>query len=131
MSQINSLLAYGDCQRLFEAALKDAKGARAMIGSYEQCLNMRTRMHYFRNLDRKANLQVYPVGNAMHGTSIYDPYVVRNPVKDEDGNWWLYVEPRSNTEMVIEGLSEGGLEFIENVTDVESHEVHLIEDQSK
>ena len=130
MSQINSLLAYGDCQRLFEAALGDPKGARAMIGTQEQCLNMRTRMHYFRNLDRKANLHVYKPGDAMYGTSIYDPYVVRDPVCDEDGNWWLYVEPRSNTNMIIEGLSEGGLNFVENITDVESHEVHFIEDKT-
>lgn len=123
MSQINSILAYGDCQKLFEAALADPKGARACLGTYEACMNMRTRMHYFRNLDRKANQATYPEGHMLHGTSIYDPYVVRDPIKDEDDKWWLYVEPRGATEMVIEGLSEGGLDFIEG----EGHEIKMIE----
>lgn len=126
MSQINSLLAYGDCQRLFEAALADPKGARALIGTYEQCMNMRTRMHYFRNLDRKANHATYPEGHMLHGTSRFDPLVVRDPVRDEDNRWWIYVEPRGSAEMIIEGLSDGGLEFI----DSEGAEVKFIEDKS-
>lgn len=126
MSQINSLLAYGDCEKLFKAALADPKGARAMIGTYEQCMNLRTRMHYFRNLDRRANKSIYPVDHMLHGTSVYDPYVVRDPIRDEDGKWWLYVEPRTAADMVIEGLSEGGLDFI----DAESEEVRFIEDKT-
>ena len=130
MSQINSLRAYTDCQRLFDSALADPKGARARIGTWEQCVNMRTRMHYFRNLDRKANSQTYPADHPSHGVSIYDPYVVRL-LPDEDGEWWVYVQPRASDDMIIEGLSEGGDQLIDaNITDGEAHEIHQIEDKS-
>lgn len=130
MSQINSLRAYTDCQALFDRATLDPKGARARIGTQEQCINMRTRMHYFRKLDREANERVYPVDDPMHGTSIYDPYVVRL-LPDEDGEWWVYVQPRTPGDMVIEGLSDGGDQLIDaNVTDGEAHEVHQLEDHT-
>lgn len=131
MSQINSLRAYTDCQRLFDAATSDPKGARAQIGTQEACINMRTRMHYFRKLDREANAKTYPSDHPQHGVSIYDPYVVRL-LPDEDGEWWVYVQPRAPDDMVIEGLSEGGDQLIDmNITDGEAHEVHALEDHSK
>lgn len=129
MSQINSLLAYTDCQKLFDAALADPKGARARFGTQEACINMRTRMHYFRKLDREANEHTYDPGHIMYATSIYDPYVVRL-IMDEDREWWVYVEPRANANMVIEGLSEVGELIDMNLTDGEAHEIHAIEDQS-
>lgn len=130
MSQINSLRAYDDCLKVFEAAVADPKGARVCLGTYESAMNMRTRMHYYRNLDRKANAETYPHGHALHGTSVYDPYVVRNPIADEDGAYWLYIEPRASNDLVIEGLSETP-PLLDNITDVDSHEVHLIEDKSQ
>lgn len=129
MSQINSLRAYTDCQKLFEAALADPKGARAQIGTQEQCINMRTRMHYFRKLDRQANEKTYPMDHPNHGVSIYDPYVVRL-LPDEDGEWWVYVQPRAPDDMIIEGLSDTPDLITVNPTDTEAHEVHLIEDKT-
>ncbi len=129
MSQINSLRAYTDCQKLYEAALADPKGARCQIGTQEACINMRTRMHYFRKLDRESNANVYASDHPMHATSVYDPYVVRI-IMDEDRQWWLYVEPRASESMIIEGLSDTPPLIDANVTDVESHEVHAIEDKS-
>ncbi len=105
MSQINSLRAYDDCRKVFEAALTDPKGARARVGDQGMAMNMRTRMHYFRNLDREANKITYPEDNPNYGTSVYDAYVVRL-YPDEDKAWWVYVEPRGAADMVIEGLSE-------------------------
>lgn len=130
MSQINSLRAYTDCEKLFIAALADPKGARCLIGTQEACMNMRTRMHYFRKLDREANEQTYPADHPMHGTSIYDPYVVRL-IPDEDGQWWVYVEPRASDNMIIEGLSETPPLIDMNTLDGEGHEVHQLEDHSK
>lgn len=131
MSQINSLRAYTDCQKLFDSALADPKGARARIGTQEQCINMRTRMHYFRKLDRDANAKTYPPDHPQHAVSIYDPYVVRL-LPDEDGEWWVYVQPRATDDMIIEGLSGEGQDLIDmNITDGEAHEVHQLEDQSK
>lgn len=128
MSQIKSLRAYTDCQKLFEAAMADPKGARCLVGTQDACTNMRTRMHYFRKLDRDANEATYPAGDPMHGTSMYDPYVVRI-LPDEDGSWWIYVEPRANADMIIEGLSE--VPPLIDITEGEAHEVHAIEDHSK
>lgn len=128
MSQINSLKAYTDCRELYEAALADPKGARAKLGTQDACINMRTRMHYFRKLDREANGRTYPVDHTMHGTSIYDPYVVQM-FKDEDGDWWMYVSPRAKM-LYIEGLSEVPDLIDSNVVDGEAHEVHQIEDQT-
>ncbi len=130
MSQINSLRAYTDCEKLFAAAANDPKGARCLIGTQEASMNMRTRMHYFRKLDREANEKTYPVDHLMHGTSIYDPYVVRL-LPDEDGQWWVYVEPRASENMIIEGLSEVPPLIDMNITDIDGHEVHQIEDHSK
>lgn len=129
MSQINSLRAYTDCEKLFAAALADPKGARCLIGTQEACINMRTRMHYFRKLDREANAGTYPEGHTMHMTSIYDPYVVRI-IMDEDKFWWMYVEPRASENMIIEGLSDVPDLIDINPTDITGHEVHAIEDKT-
>lgn len=124
MSLPNSLGAYLDCRALYDAALADPKGARACLGTYESCLNMRTRMHYFRMLDRKANADAYPVGSHMHGTSIYDDYVVRIQ-RDTNDEFWLYIQPRSGQVLAIEGLSE-----VEDLIEVDGGEVGLLEGPS-
>lgn len=124
MSMPNSLRAYEDCRSLFDAAIADPKGARGKLGTIEACINMRTRMHYFRSLDRNQNASVYPLESPLHGTSIYDPLVVQI-LKDEDGDFWLYVQPRSAQVLMIEGLSEVG-----DLIDVEGDEVRLIEDKT-
>lgn len=82
-------------------------------------------MHYFRRLDAKANKSAYPEGHPMHGVSVYDTLQVRI-LKDEDNQFWLYIEPRSGNILVIEGLSDVG-----GLVDVDGEEVQLIEDQSK
>lgn len=105
MSLPNSLGAYLDCRALYDAALNDPKGARACLGTYESCLNMRTRMHYFRMLDRRANMETYPPGDPKHGTSVYDDYVIQI-TGDTEGEFWLYIQPRSARVLAIEGLSE-------------------------
>jgi len=124
MSLPTSLRAYEDCKTLYEAATNDPKGVRAKLGLYESCINMRTRMHYFRKLDREANANTYPVDHHMHGVSVYDDFVIQI-LQDEDKEFWLYIQPRSGKILAIEGLSEVG-----DLIDVECEEVHLIEDQT-
>ena len=124
MSLPTSLRSYADCATLYDAAMADAKGARACLGTYESCLSMRTRMHYFRNLDRKANADIYPDDHPMCGTSAYDDLVVQI-FPDEDGEYWLYITKRSAQILTIEGLSE-----TPDLMEVESAEVRLIEDKT-
>lgn len=125
MSLPNSLRAYSDCKDLYDAALADPKGCRACLGTYESCMSMRTRMHYYRNLDRKANAETYERGHPMHGVSVYDDFVIRI-LKDEDSAFWLYIQPNSAKILYIEGLSD-----VPDLIDVEPTETKMLEDQSK
>lgn len=129
MSLPNSLRAYDDCKALFDAALADPKGARCRKDTYDECMRLRTRMHYYRTLDRKANCDTYPSGHAMHGTSAFDPFICQI-LRGEDGDWFLYVNPITSDSLEIEGLSEVGDLIDANITDVDAHEVHMIEDQT-
>lgn len=124
MSLPNSLGSYLDCRSLYDAAVADPKGARACLGTYDACINMRTRMHYFRALDRRANEAIYPKGDPKHGASIYDDYVVQI-IRDVDDEFWLYIQPRSARVLAIEGLST-----VEDPIDVDGEEVKLIEDRT-
>lgn len=105
MSLPTALRAYDECRALYDRALDDPKGARACLDTYDACFAFRTRMHYFRRLDAKANAKAYPEDHPSHGTSIYDTLMVRI-VRDEDGKYWLYIEPRAGGITAIEGLSE-------------------------
>jgi hypothetical protein len=132
MSLPNALRAYEDCRTLFEAAAADSKGARAKLISHDACINMRSRLHNFRALDRAANAETYPDPNdPLHGQSVYDEYVVQI-FPDEDGEWWVYVSLRTSQLLAIEPLSDTPplLELNANPTDTTAHEVHLIEDHS-
>jgi hypothetical protein len=124
MSLPQSLGAYRDCAEYFLRATSDPRGIRLCGGAYAICFGLRQRMHYYRNLDRRANATTYPIGHPMHGTSAYDDYILQI-IKDVDGQWWLYITPRSGQVLHIEGLSEVG-----ELIDVEGTEVHLIEDQT-
>lgn len=115
MSLPTSIRAYEDCRELFEAAAADPKGARACVGTYDAAINMRTRLHYFRKLDANANAETYPEGHPNHATSVYYTYVVKM-LKDEDDNWWLYIQPRTSAILTIEGLSEPHLQPTEEET---------------
>lgn len=132
MTLPTSLAAYPDCAQLWDAALADSSGARGCAGSYESAINMRSRMHYYRNLLRKQNLTVYPPEHPRHGTSAYDHlYIQLFP--DEDGQYWLYVQPRDGKLLAIEGLSDTPplLEATPTIIDGEAHEIHQIENLSE
>jgi hypothetical protein len=124
MSLPTSLRSYEDCRALYEAACADPKGVRARLGTYEACISMRTRMHYFRSLDREANAKTYPAGHHMSGISAYDGHIAQI-IKDEDGMFWLYIQLRV-APTHIEPLSEVG-----DLIDVDGEEVQLIENRSE
>lgn len=120
MSLPTSIASYRDCQSLYEKAAKDHEGIRAKLGTYEACIQMRTRMHYYRVLDRKANAETYPDGHPMHGVSAYDDFVIQI-AKDEDGDFWLYVTARSAKIITIESLHTG-----DEIIDGEGEEVFAL-----
>lgn len=125
MSLPTSLSAYRDCQELYDKAGEGSKGARAKLATEEQCIGLRTRLHYFRKLDREANAEIYPQGHSQHGQSPYDDYVVQI-FADEDGDgWWLYITKRTAAWLALEVLNDD-----DGLIDGDAHEVHAIEDHS-
>jgi hypothetical protein len=127
MSLPTSLRAYTDCQDLYEKATLDKLGVRVCLGTYEACINMRSRMHYFRKLDRDANAETYPSGHPMHGVSPFDDFVIQIK-SDTNDEFWLYIQNRNAKILAVEGLST-----IDDspVLDGTGEEIHLIEDQSQ
>ncbi len=109
MSLPTSLSAYRDCEALFMKATEGQRGARAKLASYDACVQLRTRLHYFRTLDRKANAETYPHGHPSHGQSVYDEYVVQIFL-DEDaattGECWIYIQRRSAGILALETLDD-------------------------
>lgn len=129
MSLPTTLGAYKECQDIFERASLDSAGARVQVESYAAAVGLRTRLHYFRKLDRAANKETYPHGHPQHGQSIYDDYSVSILPDEDREHYWLYIEPRSKKILAIEGLSEEGTSPIAAV-DGEATEVHQIEDHT-
>lgn len=129
MSLPTTLGAYKECETAFERAAADPAGARLQVADYNAAVGLRTRLHYFRKLDRAANAQMYPSGHPQHGQSIYDDFSV-SIYPDEDGErYWLYIEPRSKKILAIEGLSETPPLLAEPL-DTDASETLQIEDQS-
>lgn len=106
MSLPTSLSAYQDCQQYFDLAVSGAKGARLKLATEDQCIQLRTRLHYFRKLDRALNAETYPAGHPSHGQSIYDQYVVQIfPDEDRDtGHHWVYIKRRDASILAAETL---------------------------
>ena len=130
MSLPTTLGAYRDCEEIFQRAAADRSGARVQVESYNAAVVLRTRLHYFRKLDRAANAETYPTGHPLHGMSAYDDFFVSMYPDEDREHFWLYIEPRSKKILAIEGLSDTPPLLEENPLDVESHEVHQIEDHS-
>ena len=107
MSLPTHIGSYDDCRDIFERATLDPKGARAKAGDHSAAISLRTRLHYYRTLDRQANAGIYDPGHPMHGRSLYDSLLVEL-IRDEDGDWWTYVTPRRDKILALEGLSEVG-----------------------
>jgi hypothetical protein len=118
MSLPTHIGAYDDCRDIFERATLDPKGARAKAGTHEAATSLRTRLHYFRTLDRRANAGVYASDHPMHGRSLYDGFMVEL-IRDEDSDWWAYVTPRRDKILALEGLSEVG-DLLEESPDVQA-----------
>lgn len=123
MSLPQSLGSYRDCQDLLTKAASSSLGVRVCFASEEAAIQKRSRIHYFRVLDRKSNAKTYPEGHHLHGTSAYDDFYCSIRV-DTAGEWWLYIQRRSDEVLAIEPLGD------ENLIEVESTEVKFLEDHT-
>ena len=104
MSMPNALRAYQDCEKMFNIALSGAKGARFKLNTEDECINLRTRLHYYRKLDREANEIAYPLGEPLHGQSVYDEYTVQIIPEDGGNAHWLYITKRGANILAVETL---------------------------
>ena len=101
MSATASRNAYEDCFELLDKALDSANGVRNGHRERGSAMQMFTRLHRARQIDRDQNSEVYPEGDPKHGVSEYDTLVIRSP-KEEKGKWWIYIEPRAIAGVVEE-----------------------------
>lgn len=126
-----SLKAYPDCEALWDAALADKAGARARVRSYDAAINLRSRMHYYRNLLRKQNRELFPPDHPQFGTSVYDHLFIQMFPEEGSNNFWLYVTPRDSQDLLIEGLSDTP-PLLDGPAPIDgtAHEVRAITDQS-
>ena len=98
MSHSRSLRSYDDAKEIFDKALENG-GVLVTCRNDGQAVNLRARLNHFRQLDRDSMAQIYPADDPRHGTSIYDPFVIRLSDKR------LIVEPRQIDGFKIEPLN--------------------------
>ncbi len=94
----NSRAAYNDCFELFDRALERGR-LRVGYASKGEAHQLYNRLQYSRVLDREENSRIYETDAPEHGTSAYDPLIVRAP-REEHGKWWVYIEPRGITGVI-------------------------------
>src|SRR5262245_13935699 len=106
-----SRLAYADCYKVMEQAISDQypKGIRIKCASYEDAMHFRLRLHKARKIDRKDNLEIYQLGDTMHGKSVYDSLIMRIRMSADD-TAWLRLERVEAMEFEIESLEEDRVE---------------------
>lgn len=104
MTVSNSLLSYQDCFELLDRAIEDKVGARYQVRDHDAAINLRSRIHYARKLDRNKNAQIFDAGHPMHGCSQYDALTVRIRFVSED--CYVYLERTDRVQGEIEALSE-------------------------
>lgn len=104
MSTSNSRLTYQDCYDVLDKALDDPIGVRVKVATDGDAANFRVRLHTARRIDREENATMYGPDHPMYGKSVYDPLVIKiRPIR---GQWYVYIEHRSNSIGEVEGLSE-------------------------
>jgi hypothetical protein len=100
----NALLAFNDCVEVFDAACRSDRGVRVRIGTYDNAVYFRMRLHQARKLTREANQRIYDEDDPLYGRSPYDPYTVR--IRNHNGEFYVYLEPNIIDIDAIEYLDE-------------------------
>jgi len=104
MSFNKSPLAFDDMRDVFEKALNSAKGVRIPCANRGAAIVLRSRLNYFRKINRDENRQIYSLDHPMHGRSVYDKLVLRIAAKGDKEDNVLYVEQRTIDNLIIEEI---------------------------
>jgi hypothetical protein len=92
MSTSTSKSAYADCFDLFDRALAAPRGIRNRCEDDGVAYQLRGRLHTARKLSRLEAFEIYEADDPLYGQSPYDHLVVK--IKEAEGGWWVYIEPR-------------------------------------
>lgn len=104
MPASNSKGAYSDCFELFDRALEKGR-IRVGYPTKGEAHQLLSRLQYCRVLDREESQRIYEADHPQWGTSAYDSLIVRIP-REEEGKWWVYIEPRIITGQIEELAAE-------------------------
>lgn len=105
MSLPTNIGAYDDCFRLFDRAVADTTGVRALFVDKPKAMTFQMRLHQARSLDREEAKRIYSRDAPQWGRSEYDKLIVQ-VLEDTDGNWWVYIKQRGDEIVEVESLSE-------------------------
>jgi hypothetical protein len=105
MSLPTRLDAYHDCIDIFDAAVANTKGRRVAFATREKANIFQLRMCNARRLHREESTRLYERDDPQWGRSPYDRLVVRKPVEDEAGEWWVYIEPHGSDILAVEDVA--------------------------
>lgn len=124
MANSSSRLAFDDCFKLFDRANAARKGIMVRRNSRGDAINLRTRLHTARDIDRRDNAAVYDQDHPLYWRSIYDDIICKI-VQNETGTW-----------LVLEKLSGRVFEIyeIEDEEDallIEHEDVQLLENKTE
>lgn len=127
MTLSQSRFAYNDCYEVMNKAIDDPKGIRVRVDDYNAGIHLRMRIHQARSIDRDDNRKTYANDHPMYGRSPYDRLIVRAPVEDIDGNWWVRLDKPEANIYEIESLTDGPPMIEAEYEQVEVLEDHTVE----
>ena len=104
MSLPQRIGAYNDCFAIFEQA--KTSGARVMFDDYADAKIFTLRMQQARALQREEHKRIYEPTSPQWGYSEYDHLMVRHPVEDTDGKWWVYIDLAGSNIIAVEPLGQ-------------------------
>jgi len=89
----NSVFSYEDIRQLFDKALTAERGLRVKLAKEGAAHNLRQRMSYYRQLDRRENKKIYQPDDPMWGRSAYDALILKiTPAESEDTENEVYLD---------------------------------------
>ena len=109
MTLPNQIAAYEDCFILYDKALADPLGARALFDTKSKARVFIMRMHQARQLERDESKKQYPKEDPRWGKSEYDSLRVTLREGDPSDGWWVYVDRHSAEILAMETLSQDDL----------------------
>ena len=104
MALSESMAAYEDCYDYFERARASTNGIRVLVGSRSEAYILRMRINHARVLQRREASRIYERNDPRWGKSENDRLRVKIlETAEEDGKFWVYIEPwRQDIESIEE-----------------------------